>query len=67
VRSITDMKRTLFLIVHGIRPGTNLCSAYHSMTFIREKLTRGFSIVDFVEEGAKGSPFQDVFLFRKLS
>ena len=55
------------LIVHGEDlTGTNLCTAYHPMEFIREKLISGFSLIDFVEEGAKGNPFQNLFLLRKL-
>ncbi|HLC43250.1 MAG TPA: class I SAM-dependent methyltransferase [Methylomirabilota bacterium] len=45
--------------------GTNLCSAYDPVSFVREKLARGFEVVDAEPEGAKGNPYQDVFLFRK--
>lgn len=54
------------LIVQGENlAGTNLCTAYHPRQFIHEKLASEFLIVDFVEEGAKGNPFQDMFLLKK--
>jgi len=54
------------LVVQGENlAGTNLCTAYHPATFIREKLIEGYSVVDFVEEGARGNPFQDIFLLKK--
>ena len=54
------------LIVRGENlAGTNLCTAYHPMPFIQDKLSAGFYLIDFVEEGAKGNPFQDMFLLKK--
>ncbi len=45
--------------------GTNTCGTYHPVVYVREVLASGLEVVDFVPEGAKGNPRQDVFLLRK--
>lgn len=45
--------------------GENLCISYHPSRFVREKLARGFSVIDFRPEGALGNPRQDIHLFRR--
>jgi SAM-dependent methyltransferase len=47
------------------RPGSNVCGAYHPEIYVRERLARGFSVVDFVPQGATGNPWQDLWLLRK--
>ena len=47
--------------------GTNLCTAFHPPAYVREHLARGFEPVEFVAEGAKGNPDQDLFLFRRAA
>lgn len=47
------------------RQGTNVCGAYHPEAYVRERLARGFSIVDFVPEGASGNPRQDLWLLQR--
>jgi SAM-dependent methyltransferase len=47
------------------RPGSNVCGAYHPEAYVRERLARGFTVVDFVREGAAGNPHQDLWLLRK--
>ncbi len=49
-----------------VAAGTNNCSAYHPTTYVRETLTKGFQLVDFVKEGAAGNPYQDLYLLKKL-
>ena len=44
--------------------GTNLCSAFHSEKYVRKVLADGFDVIDFIPEGAKGNPFQDLYLLR---
>lgn len=44
--------------------GKNICTAFYSEKYVREHLTRGCEVVDFVPEGAKGNPTQDVYLLR---
>jgi SAM-dependent methyltransferase len=46
--------------------GSNLCAAYHPRSFVESTLLpAGFALADFVEEGAKGNPAQDLYLLRK--
>lgn len=45
--------------------GSNECGAFHPEQYVREKLIDGFEVLDFVPEGAKGNPTQDVYLLRK--
>jgi SAM-dependent methyltransferase len=46
-------------------PGSNTCSAYHPMPFVREKLAGDLAVVDFIPEGARGNPRQDLYVLRK--
>jgi len=46
-------------------PGRNVCGAYHPEGYVRDRLAEGFTVVDFVPEGASGNPHQDLFLLRK--
>jgi SAM-dependent methyltransferase len=46
-------------------PGTNACAAYHPVAYVRETLTSGLALVDFIAEGARGNPRQDLYLLRK--
>jgi SAM-dependent methyltransferase len=46
--------------------GTNLCAAYHPRSYVEhELLPPGFELAEFVEEGAKGNPAQDLYLARR--
>lgn len=45
--------------------GSNYCAAFHPEEYVRTKLAEGFEVLDFIPEGAKGNPMQDVFLLRK--
>lgn len=45
--------------------GSNYCAAFHPDGYIRNKLANGFTVVDFVPEGAKGNPRQDLYLLQK--
>ena len=53
------------LVVRDGPPGSNACAAYHPEQYVREVLARGFSLLDFVVEGAIGNPRQDLLLLRK--
>jgi len=46
--------------------GTNMCVTYHPPSYVYEKLARNYEAVDFIKEGAKGNPHQDIFLLRKV-
>jgi SAM-dependent methyltransferase len=45
--------------------GTNLCSAFHPSSFVKERLAAGLEVAELVPEGAKGNPHQDLYLLRK--
>ena len=45
--------------------GTNLCTAFHPPEYVRDRLAARFELLDFVAEGAKGNPHQDLFVFRR--
>jgi SAM-dependent methyltransferase len=47
------------------RPGSNVCGAYHPEAYVRERLAKGFSVVEFVRKGALGNPWQDRWLLRR--
>ncbi|SRR6266404_595895 len=49
------------------REGSNYCAAFHPEEYVRTKLAGGFDVVDFVPEGARGNPWQDLYLLRKKS
>jgi SAM-dependent methyltransferase len=49
-------------------PGTNLCTTFHPAAWVQEHLVpRGFEEVDFVPEGARGNPYQDLYLLRRAA
>jgi SAM-dependent methyltransferase len=45
--------------------GTNMCSAYHPQSYVEHNLATQFGLIDFVAEGAKGNPSQDLYLLKK--
>ena len=45
--------------------GTNLCTAFHPPQYVERQLSRGFSVVDFRQAGARGNPDQDLYLLRR--
>lgn len=53
------------VVRHEEAAGTNLCAVSHPARYVREKLASGFEVVDFVPGGAKGNPYQDVYLLKK--
>lgn len=46
--------------------GSNLCSAYHPESYLREGLAENFAFLDLELEGARGNPRQDLSLLRKV-
>jgi SAM-dependent methyltransferase len=45
-------------------PGKNICTTFASERYVRERLARPGELVDFLPEGARGNPTQDVYLLR---
>lgn len=69
-RALDEAQRAQFetgrpVVVHSELSGSNTCNVYHPESYVRERMTEGFTIVDFVPEGALGNPRQDVYLLRK--
>ena len=67
---LTDDERRLFhqarLVVRNPEAaGTNYCGAYCSEDYIRETLSDGFKLIDFIPRGAAGNPHQDLVLLRR--
>ena len=58
---------------HAARPvvryeadaGTNRCGVYCSEQFVRERLATGFRVIDYVPQGARGNPRQDLTLLQR--
>jgi SAM-dependent methyltransferase len=46
-------------------PGQNTCSAYHPAEYIRDHLATHYELMEFIPEGAKGNPRQDLTILRK--
>ena len=68
--ALTPVERERFardelVIRQDDEPGSNFCGAYHPETYVRERLARGFEVVDFVPEGATGNPRQDLWVLRR--
>lgn len=54
------------VVVDGGYAGTNMCGAYHPEDYVRRNWSRYFRILDFLPEGAKGSPRQDLYVLERL-
>ena len=58
-------QRTGEMVVLGdeSQPGANAYTAYHAFAYVKEKLAKGFEVVEFIERGVG----QDFYLLRKLT
>lgn len=69
VEHLTEDERRRFesgrLVVKEGFPGSNRFGAYHPYAYVKEILAEGFTLVDFIPEGARGNPHQDVYLLRR--
>jgi SAM-dependent methyltransferase len=45
--------------------GSNRCAVFHPPVWVRENLTRGLEVTDFIASGAHGDSMHDVHLLRK--
>ena len=52
------------VVVRGKYSGTNICGVYHPESYVRNVMTEGFSVVDFLPLGAKDAK-QDMYLLQK--
>ncbi len=46
--------------------GTNLCTSFHPYNYVKHQLARRFTVVDFLPEGTRGSPHQDLYLLKRV-
>lgn len=53
------------VVMHANFNGSNTCAVYHPESYVREKMLKGFTLVDYISEGALGNPRQDVYLLRR--
>ena len=55
------------LVVKGNgQAGSNWLGAYHPKEYIVSKLMNGLDLLSFFPQGAKGNPFQDMYLLKKI-
>jgi len=45
--------------------GSNFCNAFHPERWVRSQLVSDFAVMDFIPEGARGNPWQDIYLLTK--
>jgi SAM-dependent methyltransferase len=60
-----SFERGELVVRWGDVAGTNLCSAYHPETYLRDTFAQGFTFLELEAEGARGNPTQDLVLLRK--
>ncbi len=53
------------IVYSGNVAGTNTCTAFHPETYVRNVLAKDLLVIDYILEGAKGNPLQDVYLIKK--
>ncbi|NOS99604.1 MAG: class I SAM-dependent methyltransferase [Phycisphaerales bacterium] len=66
---LSDAERAVFhanqlVIRRAHLEGKNICTSFCTEKYVRDNLSRGGRFVDFVPEGAKGNPTQDLYLLR---
>lgn len=57
--------RGLTVYRRGTIAGSNFCTTFHPEQAVRERLARGFELLEILPEGARGNPVQDLVLLRK--
>jgi SAM-dependent methyltransferase len=70
IGSLTRSERDQFMggnpiVKTGAYSSSNLCRAYHPYDFVLKELKSDFTLIDFSAAAAKGTPGQDLYLFRK--
>ena len=46
--------------------GMNLCSTFHPEAYVRQRLSAGYEVEDFISAGMQGILYQDLYLMRKI-
>jgi 2-polyprenyl-3-methyl-5-hydroxy-6-metoxy-1,4-benzoquinol methylase len=60
-----DFRAGRVVVKDELAAGTNRCGTYVSEQGIRQRLTSEFELLDFVPQGARGNPHQDLSLLRR--
>jgi len=60
-----EYQNNKLVVRHVESAGSNHCGAFHPELYVRRELTAGFTLLDFIPEGAKGNPRQDLYLLKK--
>jgi SAM-dependent methyltransferase len=53
------------VVLDGKYAGTNLCGVYHPESFVRQNWSRFFTVLQFIAEGAIGTPRQDLYVLAR--
>ncbi len=71
IRDLTPDQKTAFqhgemVVVNENLEGHNVCASFHPESYVRETLSNGFKVLEFVPQGALGNPRQDAYLLQKM-
>ena len=61
-----DFEQGKIIVRQSNEEGKNECMSYHPQQSLSTILPENMKVVAFIPEGAKGSPYQDIFLIMKL-
>jgi SAM-dependent methyltransferase len=54
------------IVVDGSLAGTNMCGVYHPVDYVRREWSDRFTLLRHYPSGAKGSPNQDLYVFKRV-
>jgi SAM-dependent methyltransferase len=54
------------IVIDASLAGTNMCSAYHPLEYVRREWADLFKLLHHYPSGAKGSPNQDLYVFERV-
>jgi SAM-dependent methyltransferase len=62
---IREFRRGRLVVRNDTSSGENHCCTFHPESYVRNTLAKGFDVIDFIPQGARGNPPQDLYLIRK--
>ena len=54
------------LVLNEELAGTNMCGVYHPKSYVEAHWKSYFRILNFLPQGAKGSPSQDLYVLERV-
>jgi hypothetical protein len=54
------------IVLDASLAGTNMCSAYHPVEYVRREWSDLFKVLRHYPSGAKGSPNQDLYVLERV-